>query len=134
MTDKVVYDTKAFEAAHRRFLTDPKTVTDDDLALIELVFPSFAERARAMRAGFVNAQTAEDRTLGKEPIRAKFFIDWIANYLAPIHATHRYKGQQAQAQIEWQWKEIESLKARVLELEAERASRTPDHVSATQHD
>ena len=73
MTDKVVYDTKAFEAAHRRFLTDPKTVTDDDLALFELVFPSFAERARAMRAGFVNAQTAEDRTLGKEPIRAEVF-------------------------------------------------------------
>ena len=36
MTDKVVYDTKAFEAAHRRFLTDPKTVTDDDLALFDV--------------------------------------------------------------------------------------------------
>ena len=49
------YDPLAFQAAHQRFLTDVNNLTDDDLEQFAIVDPKLAERARARRAGFVEA-------------------------------------------------------------------------------
>lgn len=132
MTNNVVYDTERFVAAHKRFLADAKTVTDDDLALFALVNPEFAERARAMRAGFVPAESEETQKVMKLPLRSRVFFDWIKNHLNPTLATFRYKGHQLETRIEGQQKEIESLKARVLELEAREAAHgmAAEHVPA----
>jgi hypothetical protein len=112
----VVYDTKRFEEAHGRFLKDAKALTDDDLAQFALVSPKFAERARAKRAGFVEAEDAAQQKIGKVPLPYKDFIKWIGDYLGPILATHRYKSRQTEARCE-------ALELRVVTLESELVQR-----------
>jgi hypothetical protein len=112
----VVYDSKGFEAAHHRFLTEPKALTDADLAQFALVSPKFADRARAKRAGFVEAEDATQQKFGKQPLPYKAFMDWIGDYLGPILATYRYKSRQAEARRE-------ALEQRVATLESDLSQR-----------
>jgi hypothetical protein len=62
--DVLTYDPQALKAAHTRYLTEPKGLTDDDLAQFAIVDPTFAERARAKRAGFVEGTTANEERVG----------------------------------------------------------------------
>ena len=89
----MTYDHAAFRAAHVKFLTDAKTLSDDDLELFAIVDPKLADRARARRAGFVEADTdtdAEKKFLAKAvtyDALHKHFTDLVA----PILATYNYR-------------------------------------------
>lgn len=51
----MMYNPVTFHEAHKKFLTDAKTLTDDDLAQFAIIDPKLAERARAKREGYVEA-------------------------------------------------------------------------------
>ena len=107
------YDGKAFSAAHRKFLEDAKSLTDDDIAQFAIVDAKFAERARARRAGFV--EPIEPGHRDKTPVTRGFLLKAlqcvIANDLTPLLATYRYR--------------IDELVTRVAELE--------QHVKSADH-
>lgn len=110
------FDATHFQEAHGRYLTDAKTLTDADLELFTLVDAKFAERARAKRAGFVEAEKAETTKAFAKPLTRKDLSAFMTDFVAPILATHRYKAREAEERIF-------ALERRVLELEAEAAAR-----------
>lgn len=132
------YNSEAFNLAHQRFLTAAKQLTDDDLAQFAIVDPKFAERARAKRAGFVEADEEEDEATKKalaKPLTGQFMVRWMRDHFGPVFAAHRYRSKQFQSRLEAFEErenqrafmvanlenEIRSLKAIVLELQADRA-------------
>lgn len=126
MKDHVVYDSVLFRLAHKRFMCDAKALTDEDIQQLALVNPQLEDRARAKRAGFLPAPEADAETVGKKAISLNFFRQWMDDFLGPIFAAHAYRQKELKTEFETQ---IRSLQGRVLELEAERASRM-----ATLHD
>jgi hypothetical protein len=117
------YNSDAFSAAHQRFLTDAKSLTDDDLAQFAVVDPKLAERARAKRAGFVEAAedgAATPRQFAKS-ITVKVLLDYQRDCLAPILATHKYRVKQLTETVERLDAHCRSLEQRLLELEVDRA-------------
>jgi hypothetical protein len=108
-----VYNSGAFAVAHKKFLNDPKTLDESDLEQFAIVDPAFADRARAKRAGFVEAADADTPTLAR-PMTGQAFVDWYRDDLSPILATYRHKAATMQARLD-------ALEARLLELEAQGA-------------
>jgi hypothetical protein len=104
------YDSALFTEAYQRFLDEPKALTDADLAQLALVDPPLAERARARRAGFVEATTADERKALKLPLSRKLFLDWISDYLGPSLAMHRYKSREVAARVDALEQQIAALK------------------------
>ena len=118
------YDTARWTDAHHKFLDDATTLTDDDLAQLALVDPIFAERARAKRAGFVEADTRTDdeKRLLKAPVTYRELIEFFKDHIFPILSTYRYKSGEAHTRLD-------ALEQRILELEAaQAAARTGQHV------
>lgn len=110
------YDAALFTEAHQRALGEPTALTDADLAQLAIVHPEFAERARAKRAGFVEAKTADEQKAGKRPLSYEVFGGWIADYFGPILATHRYKAREAAARLD-------ALEQRIAALDTELRDR-----------
>ena len=108
------YNVEAFQLAHKRFLTDPKSLSDDDLAQFAIVDAKFAERARAMRAGFVEADDEDTKKLAKHAVNGKELLNFFRDTVQPVLATHAYRSKQLQSRID-------SLEMRLLDLEAQRA-------------
>jgi hypothetical protein len=119
----MTYNATAFETAHKRFLVEPKNLTDDDLAQFAAVDPQLAERARARRSGFVEAADDDSRTLAKRALTYKGLVCFFRDHVAPILATHRYKAAQTTARLDELAERCFALEARVLELEASAAAR-----------
>lgn len=102
------YEPKAFDAAHKKFMTAPTTLTDADLEQFEAVSPDFAARARLKRDGYrkdVTAGFAEaDKKLYQKPATlaaVREASDQILNdYLVPILATYRLKFESFGKEIE----------------------------------
>lgn len=129
-----VYNAKQFEEAHERFIIEPKALTDDDLAQLTLIDARLGERARARRAGFVDAEDATEdaATNRKTAMTVQAFHEFQRDWFEPILSTYRYKNQELQTRLkalEDGTRRIDALEARVLELEAQAAAaRTVDHV------
>ena len=88
-----VYNTAAFHSAHTKFLDDAKSLTDKDLAQFAIVDPTLAERARARRAGYVEADTdtdAEKNLLAKVP-NYKALRTLLTDHVGPMLATYRHR-------------------------------------------
>lgn len=113
------FDEKAWLAAHDRFLNNPTGLTDDDLTLLQLVDPKLSEKARARRAGYVEAQSDEDRRLAKQQFTFADMSKCIADILGPLAALQRFKSEER----------IVALEGRILELEAQLAARDPAQIS-----
>jgi hypothetical protein len=109
----MTYNSTAFETAHKKFLDDATTLTDDDLAQFAIVDPKLAERARAKRAGFVKAETDDDRRDLARPATMRDFLDFVVDDFGPILATYRHKNAMLEERCL-------ALEQRVLELEAQR--------------
>jgi hypothetical protein len=93
------YDTKRWEQAHKRFIEDPKTVTDEDLDQFAAVDPKFSEHARAKRAGFVKARTAMEQAAGNQPARMNDLLWTVTDVIDPLLGTYRYKSDETRELI-----------------------------------
>jgi hypothetical protein len=109
------YNSAVFGAAHQKYFDDPKTLDDFDIAQFEIIDPKLAERARAKRAGFVEAEDEDTRTLAAGPMTGKAFLDFYRDVIVPILATHKYTSETMRARLD-------ALETRLLELEAQRAA------------
>jgi BMFP domain-containing protein YqiC len=98
-----VYNSKAFEAAHRKFVDDAKTLSDEDLEQFQIVDPKLAERARARRAGFVESETEDEHKAFAQPATMRSLIDLYRDAIMPILATYRHKN----AMLEERWLALE---------------------------
>ena len=116
----MTYDREHFKLAHERFLLTPKVLTDGDLEQLAVVDPTLAERARAKRAGFVEAEDDDDRKLATVPVTQKGLLTWQKDVIGPMISTFQFRLDEAHVLIR-------SLEARVLELEARDAARTVPH-------
>lgn len=119
------YDPTRFQEAHGRFLLDPKSLTEADLAQFAVVDPAFAARARAKRASVTAPVAASLHKAETQPVSHRDLINWVGDFLAPILATYRYRSQQAAAHIETLdtahtglQERCAGLEARLLALEA----------------
>jgi hypothetical protein len=95
----MTYDRVAFVQAHHKFLTDAKTLTDADLEQFAVIDPKLADRARAKRAGFVEAfecTDAEKRALS-QTVTMNALTDWFTDFVLPILATYRHSIQETRA-------------------------------------
>jgi hypothetical protein len=110
----MTYDKTLFDAAHTRFLVEPKSLTDDDLTQLAVIDPRLAERARAKRAGFVEADD-DWRTLAKKTVSFKGLVEFFRDHVAPVLAVHRHKSEEATTRLDF-------LEARVLDLEVRLAA------------
>jgi hypothetical protein len=109
----MTYHYKAFETAQQKFIDDPKTLTDADLEQFAIVEPKLAERARAKRAGYVQAESEDERQLLAQPATLRHLHDWQLDMIGPVLATYRYKNAQLEERCQ-------ALEQRMLELEAQR--------------
>jgi hypothetical protein len=116
----VMYDKALFQVAHKRFMLDPKALTDADIAQLAIVDPTLVDRARAKRAGYVEADDAEMQALRKKAISCAAFHEWERDYLSPILATYRHKAEQQQTRNDDLETRVRSLEGRILELEAQQ--------------
>lgn len=99
MANNVHYDSTAFEAAHLKYLEDAKSLSDADLEQFAIVDRAFSERARAKRAGFVAAKSAEDNALDKRPATQHDVMWAIKDWIFPLLATYRYKSNETRELI-----------------------------------
>ena len=104
----VKYTSQAFTEAHDRFLTDATRLTDEDVAQLALVDADLADRARAKRAGFVEAK-GHDATWHK-PVKWKDLLKWQRDILMPLLGTYRLKSREAHTRLD-------DLERRIVELE-----------------
>ena len=116
----MTYNTKLFEAALQRFLIEPTTLTDDDLAQFAVVDVHLAERARAKRAGFVEAETEAERNALARPATWRDLREWHRDTIAPVLATYRHKYALLEHENVLLTERCLALEQRVLELEAQR--------------
>jgi hypothetical protein len=58
--------------------------------------PKLAERARAKRAGFIEAEDDDDKALRKAPMSQKDLLSWQKDVIQPMLATYRYAALRAQ--------------------------------------
>jgi hypothetical protein len=89
-----IYNRELFIQAHGRYLTDAKTLTDEDLEQFAIVDPKLAERARAKRAGYVRQRTEAERKELKVPLTRGDLTVFIEDFVSPILATYHHKGQR----------------------------------------
>jgi len=108
------YNRAIFSAAHAKYFEAPTTLTDDELAQFAIVDPAFAERARAKRAGFVEAVNPEFQKAGELGAVMHEFVSWVADVHNPILATYRHRLDE----LEQRNRELET---RLLTMEAQRA-------------
>ena len=104
------YSTERFNDAHARLLENPASLSDDDLALFDLVAPALGDRARAKRAGYVEAVDPQFAALERQPVSHRQLRGYADDVLFPIMATHVFK--------------IRQLEQRLNELEQRPASST----------
>lgn len=116
----MTYDKELFQLAHTRFLLIPKELTDRDLEQLAVVDKKSAERARATRAGFVEAEDDDDKKLAKLTVSQRDLLSWQKDVVQPLLSTYRHRLDEAMTLIR-------SLEGRVLELEAQQAERTVPH-------
>ena len=79
--------------------------------------PSFAERARAKRAGFVEADDEQLRKLGKRPVSYKELHQFYRDDVEPILLVHRYHVSELNKRNETLEARCQSLETRLLEVE-----------------
>ena len=103
----MTYNRKLFQVAHGRYLLEPKALTDDDIQQLSLVDPMLGHRARARRAGVLEAPDTE---FPRGPLPARAFGNWLKDHLAPILSTYRHKDNQQAARLD-------ALEARLHALE-----------------
>ena len=78
------YDRERWVAAHHRFLESPFALTDEDLEQLALTDPRLAERGRAKRAGFVEAEDDFVKEHGHHPLTLKLWSQWLSDLFSPM--------------------------------------------------
>ena len=110
MTD---YDSKAFSAAHTKFLSDPTSLTDADIEQFDIVSPKLGERARAKRQNFVPAETEAERKLLNRPATQRDVMALFDDLITPLLLTHQYKRRELESKFVEVAKQLEDLTTEV---------------------
>jgi len=116
------YDTAAASQALHVYAADPTTLTVADIAMIALVDADLGVRARAKSLGYTRASTADDDAFDATPMLTGAFLHWLTDSFGPILATYRYKAQVQTERIAVLEQQLQQLRDRVLELEAQAAA------------
>lgn len=106
------YDATLFAAAHDRLLVNATSLTDDDIAQFAAVDSRLADRARARRAGFVEADDAEMKKFGRRPVTVKFLLQvFFGDFVVPLLKMQEMYTRQAHARAAALEKQIAQLQS-----------------------